>query len=59
MTFYGTQYRRIPGRDTWHWMPQCQHYKRMTSYHISDEKPSSGELCNECQAKQRRLERNL
>jgi hypothetical protein len=60
-TRIGVEYRRIRGRDTWHFHPRCQHYRRrpIEDYIISDAKPSYGELCNECQSKQRRLEERL
>jgi hypothetical protein len=61
MTSYGTQWRRLPKKDTWHWMPRCQWYSHrpITDYIISDEKPTWGEMCNECRSKQRRLEERL
>jgi hypothetical protein len=44
------QYRRRRGKDTWHWCSNCQNYPA-SDYESSDTKPKSGELCNECQAK--------
>ena len=46
------QYRRTKGRDTWHWCSNCSNYPS-SNYETSPSKPRSGELCNECQAKDR------
>lgn len=53
-----TKYIRIWGRDTWHWMPNCQHTKRLVTQldriesRNSYVRPMIGELCNECLAKE-------
>lgn len=53
-------YRRLNGRDVWHFRPDCQWWLWMTynkpldAYVVKNSKPRSGELCNECLAKQRR-----
>jgi len=52
-------YLRLPHRDTWHYNLLCQHYKRLIDDGTvvivrSEERPSTGELCNECQAKTRK-----
>lgn len=55
-----TEYRRIRGREVWHSNPDCQHYdlRRIEDYVIRFEKPTSGEFCNECLAKNRRRDDN-
>ena len=45
------QYRKRRGKDTWHWCSNCNNYPT-SDYDSSSTKPSSGELCNECQSKQ-------
>jgi hypothetical protein len=43
-------YRRLTYSDTWHWCTNCSNWP--TSGYVSHSgKPSSGELCNECQGK--------
>lgn len=37
--------------DTWHWCTNCSNWPA-TDYDVSYSKPTSGELCNECQAKE-------
>ena len=46
------EYRKLKTSDTWHWCKNCTKWptKDYTSTHF---KPSSGELCNECKAKDR------
>jgi hypothetical protein len=46
------QYRKRRGKDTWHWCSNCTNYPT-SDYESSSTKPSSGELCNECQSKQK------
>jgi hypothetical protein len=46
------QYRKRRGKDTWHWCSNCTNYPT-SDYDSSPTKPSSGELCNECQSKQK------
>lgn len=58
-TFTGRTWRRLRGRDTWHFMPSCQHWpsdERLDELEAVERKrkPTTGELCDECQAKARR-----
>jgi hypothetical protein len=46
------QYRRRKGKDTWHWCTNCGNWPT-SDYDTSSTKPTSGELCDECLAKQR------
>ena len=46
------QYRKRKDRDTWHWCSNCSNYPT-TNYDVSYTKPTSGELCNECKAKEK------
>lgn len=46
------KYVKGPGSDTWHWCTNCSRYPS-TVADVSYSKPSSGELCNECKAKDR------
>jgi len=43
-------YRRRNGSDTWHWCSNCNHWPRH-DYDERQTKPSSGDLCNQCKAK--------
>lgn len=43
-------YRKRDGHDTWHWCTNCNNWPT-TGYKEQPSKPSSGELCNECQSK--------
>jgi len=45
-------YVKATGSDTWHWCRNCSNYPANPST-SRQTKPSSGELCNQCQAKQR------
>ncbi len=45
-------YRRTKGNDTWHWCRSCNTWPT-DNYEESSSKPTAGELCNECHAKQR------
>jgi hypothetical protein len=45
-----SQYRKRRGNDTWHWCSNCTNYPT-SDYDSSSTKPTSGELCNECKAK--------
>jgi hypothetical protein len=54
-------YRRLAHSDTWHFCVNCSHWRRRLQDHkVGDTavekrtKPTTGELCNECQAKERR-----
>lgn len=44
-------YRRREGHDTWHWCVNCSTWPT-GGYEESSSKPTSGEFCNECRAKQ-------
>lgn len=46
-----TTYRRKKDSDTWHWCKNCSNYPSGTDVEKSYTKPTSGELCNECKAK--------
>ena len=45
-------YRKRKGSDTWHWCKNCSNYPT-SDYKEQANKPSNGELCNQCQAKKR------
>lgn len=45
------KYRRLKGKDTWHWCTNCSNWPT-GGYDERDGKPTSGELCNECRAKE-------
>jgi hypothetical protein len=45
------EYRRPRGGATWHWCSACSFYPQ-TDFETVRVKPSSGELCNECRAKE-------
>ncbi len=47
--------------DVWHWNILCQHYDVVEGvpYIERATKPKSGELCNECLAKDRKLAKFL
>lgn len=50
-----TQYRRRKDSDTWHWCKNCSQWPTSnydTEYHYGSDRPSSGELDNECQSKE-------
>ena len=47
------EYRREKGSDTWHWCKNCSHYPK-DNYEVRYEKPTSGELCDECMAKDKK-----
>jgi hypothetical protein len=50
------QYFRGKGSDTWHWRADCSNYPTINQvwYGGTKRKPSYGELCNECEAKDKR-----
>lgn len=51
-----TQYRKRVGRDTWHWCTNCTNWptgKVGVDYTVRKTKPASGELDNQCLAKQK------
>lgn len=43
-------YRRKKGSDTWHWCKNCSNWPRY-GYDERTSKPTTGEFCNECLAK--------
>jgi hypothetical protein len=45
-------YRRKKGSDTWHWCRNCSRWP-ISDYDERYTKPESGELCNECRAKEK------
>ncbi len=49
------EYRRKKDSDTWHWCKNCSNWP-VSNYVSSYSKPSYGELCNECKAKDERRE---
>ena len=46
------EYRRKKGSDTWHWCTNCSKWPT-SDYDASYTKPTSGELDNECKAKEK------
>lgn len=46
------QYRRRKGTDAWHWCTNCSNWPT-SDYETSATKPTSGELDNECKAKEK------
>lgn len=48
------EFRKREGSDTWHFCGNCQHwpFQGKVAFSSSPSKPSWGELCNECRAKQ-------
>lgn len=44
-------YRQAVGSDTWHWCSNCSRWPSNPGK-TSTTKPTTGELCNECRAKQ-------
>ena len=47
-------YRRRTGSDTWHWCSNCNTWPASDYEEKADSlRPTTGELCNECQAKER------
>lgn len=45
-------YRKREGNDTWHFCRNCSNWPT-SGYREQESKPSSGEFCNECLAKDR------
>lgn len=53
------EYRKKKGSDTWHWCTNCRDWPTGTAgvdYEVSQTKPSTGELDNECRSKDARGE---
>jgi hypothetical protein len=46
------EYRRKKENDRWHWCRDCSNWPTL-DYVSKNTKPTSGELCNECKAKNR------
>jgi len=46
------EYRKKRGSDTWHWCRNCSRWPT-SDYDVRYTEPTSGELCNECKAKER------
>lgn len=49
-----TEYRKREDSDTWHWCRNCSNWPRLRPYVVQKRRrrPSSGELCNQCGAKE-------
>lgn len=45
-------YRKRNGKDTWHWCRNCGNWPTSDYVERSD-KPTSGELCDECKDKEK------
>lgn len=48
-------YRRKKDSDTWHWCKNCSNWPT-SDYEERYAKPTSGELCDQCKAKERKGE---
>ena len=46
------EYRRRKDSDTWHWCTNCSNWPT-ANYVTRQTKPTSGELSNECKAKEK------
>jgi len=44
-------YRRLKSDDTWHWCRNCSNWPALEKSDIRPTRPSSGEFCDECLAK--------
>ena len=45
-------YRKLYGKDAWHWCKNCSNWPT-ANFEEKATKPTSGELCNECRAKEK------
>jgi len=45
------EYRKRKESDTWHWCRNCSKWPT-SKYDSRSTKPTTGELCNECKAKE-------
>lgn len=45
------EYRKKKGSDTWHWCTNCSNWPT-SDYESRQSKPTTGELDNECKAKE-------
>ncbi|MCD6569057.1 hypothetical protein J7K70_02900 [bacterium] len=52
---YMATYRRRKDSDTWHWCRNCSNWPA-SDYEEKFTKPSSGELCDQCKAKEKKGE---
>jgi hypothetical protein len=50
-------YRRRKDGDTWHWRPNCTKQPHGPDVVTRTTRPHSGELCNECRAKEKKQKR--
>ena len=46
-------YRKRESNDTWHFCKNCSNWPTTQPYKEQDAKPTTGEFCNECLAKDR------
>ena len=46
------QYRKKKGSDTWHFCSNCSNWPT-SNYDSSSTKPTNGELCDQCKAKEK------
>jgi hypothetical protein len=47
------RYVKRKDSDTWHWCTNCSNYPTGSNVNVSYIKPTYGELCDECQAKEK------
>ena len=47
------RYVKRKDSDTWHWCTNCSNYPTGLNVNVSYKKPTYGELCDECQAKEK------
>lgn len=49
-----TKYRKKKGSDTWHWCTNCSNWPKYDyDEREFDKRPTSGELCDQCLAKEK------
>ncbi len=48
----GMTYRRGTGHDTWHFCRDCSNDPK-SNFDARSTKPTTGELCNECESKEK------
>ena len=47
-------YRRRKDKDAWHWCKNCTNWPVQAGTYVEQtNKPTTGELCNQCQAKEK------
>lgn len=49
-----TEWRKRKKSDVWHFIPSCSNWPKGLDVLIRNVKPTYGELCNQCLAKERR-----